>query len=122
MIVGVSSAASKFFDLCQYCRLTKIYAFIHGLNIHPKFRIGDGAQSITRGIILYAHLSFNSYLTYTGYPKSMFISITTLSYFLTANNSTFKNLVRMIEDKYLKSSNNIAEVSSTFNTINIQKF
>ena len=29
-----------------------------------------------------------------------------------ANNSTFKNLVRMLEEKYLKSSNNTAEISS----------
>ena len=90
MTVGVSSVTSKFFGSMSVLSshedseaLAEIYAFIHGLIVHPKFRIGDGAQSIKRGIILYAHLSFNSYLTYTGYPKSMFISITTLSYFLT---------------------------------------
>ena len=63
----VSSPTGKFFGSMSVLSShedseawAEIYAFIHGLNVHPKFRMGDGAQSITKGIILYAHISFKS--------------------------------------------------------------
>ena len=88
MIVGVSSATGKFFGSMSVLSShevseawAEIYTFIHGLNVHPKFRMGDGAQSITKGIILYAHLSFKCYLTNTGYPKKYIHFNTNLEFF-----------------------------------------
>ena len=56
MVCGVSSTTGKFFasftvlasdEDAQTWR--EIYKFIHGLNVHPLFRMGDGAPAITRG-------------------------------------------------------------------------
>ena len=55
MIVGVSSATGKFFGSMSVLSShedseawSEIYRYIHSLNVHPKYRMADGAQSIMK--------------------------------------------------------------------------
>ena len=55
MIVGVSSDTGKFFESMSVLSShedsvawSKIYQYTHSLNVHPKFQMSDGAQSITK--------------------------------------------------------------------------
>ena len=55
MIVGVSNSVGKFYGSFTVLSShedsqtwTEIFCFIHSLNIHPKFRMSDGALSITK--------------------------------------------------------------------------
>ena len=54
MVVGVTNETGNFFPAMlvlttheDHAAWEEIYGYIHSLNIHPSFRMADGAEAIT---------------------------------------------------------------------------
>ena len=59
MVVGVTNETGNFFPIMSvltthedHTAWEEIYGYIHSLNIHPSFRMADGAEAITLPIFL----------------------------------------------------------------------
>ena len=143
MIVGVSSAQGKFFG--SFAVLSshedteawkEIYSFVHRQDIHPRYRMADGAQSITKAgeevfsdcedcreserLMCWSHV----HRAITPQLKSLRLLNKEVANDLlsdieeiqwSANNSTFSSLVNLLEEKYSSNVRLSAEVRQALN-------
>ena len=138
IIVGVSSATGKFFGSLSVLSShedseawSEIYKYIHSLNIHPRFRMSDGAQSITKAgfetfgdcedclgserLMCWSHvhralvpqLKHLSTLD-KNVAKSVLGDIEEIQW--SATNENFKTLVNLLEIKYVNNSSYSPEI------------
>ena len=110
---------------------SEIYGFIHSLNVHPKFRMSDGAQAITKaGIETFGecedcqgseHLMCWSHVHRAIVPqlkhlstldknvgKCLLSDIEEIQW--SANNENFKSLIDLLEQKYVLNSSYSPEI------------
>ena len=154
MVVGVSSAQGKFFG--SFAVLSshedteawkEIYSFVHRQDIHPRYRMADGAQSITKAgeevfsdcedcrdserLMCWSHvhraitpqLKSLRLLNKKVVASDLLSDIEEIQW--SANNSTFSSLVNLLEEKYstnVSQSLSINSPQSRFELIIFENF
>ena len=141
MVVGVSSPTGKFFGSLvvlssheDHEAWNEINNYVHSLNVHPRYRMADGAQSITKSgreifsncaeckdskrLMCWSHVyrAIAPQMKAIGaldknIEKSLMSGIEDIQW--SANDDNFRKLIDLLEEKFVKNSNYSSQVNNS---------